>query len=140
MKAKEKLAYQLAKVSHRGQKDDCGFDYFRVHILQVVKLIKQVTTDMELIQAAYLHDVIEDTNYTYEDIKHAFGKRVADLVNEVTHEGNKDEKGHYFPRLCSRDAIILKFADRLSNLSRMEAWDKKRKQHYLKKSKFWREA
>ena len=138
MDKKEKLAYNLAKISHHNQVDDCGFYYFEAHILQVVQLIKQITNDIEIIQATYLHDVIEDTKYTYEDIKHRFGKRVADLVNEVTHEGNKDEKGYYFPRLHSREGILIKFADRLSNLSRMEAWDDERKQHYLKKSKFWK--
>ena len=53
-------------------------------------------------------------------------------------EGKKDEKGYWFPRLKSKDAIIVKFADRLSNLSRMDVWDEERQQHYLKKSKFWR--
>ena len=57
---------------------------------------------------------------------------------EVTHEGRKDEIGYYFPRLKTQRGIVLKFADRISNLSRMESWDDNRKNHYLRKSKFWK--
>ena len=138
MTHKEKTAYWFAEEAHRGQVDDEGLPYFASHILPVVAILQIITKDIEIIQAGYLHDIIEDTEYTYEDIKNRFGKRVADLVNEVTHEGKKDEVGYYFPRLKTKDGIILKFADRLSNLSRMNSWDEKRQQQYLKKSKFWK--
>ena len=112
--------------------------YFENHICQVATIIKQVTKDKEIIAAAYLHDTLEDTKTTYEELKENFGQRVADIVFEMTHEGKKDEKGYWFPRLKSKDAILVKFADRLSNLSRMDVWDEERQQHYLRKSKFWR--
>ena len=48
------------------------------------------------------------------------------------------KNGYWSPRLKTKRGIILKFADRLSNLSRIESWDKKRQEHYLKKSKFWK--
>ena len=118
--------------------DDGGGSYFENHIWQVVAIIKQVTKDKEIIAAAYLHDTLEDTKTTYEELKENFGQRVADIVFEMTHEGKKDEKGYWFPRLKSKDAILVKFADRLSNLSRMDVWDEERQQHYLRKSKFWR--
>ena len=135
---KFKDVYYFACEAHGDQLDDCGHSYFESHVIQVVKILQQVTDDPDIICAAYLHDTIEDTDVTYEDIVERFGKRVADLVMEVTHEGQKDNHGYYFPRLKTRDGILLKFADRLSNLSRMEAWDEKRREHYLKKSKFWK--
>jgi (p)ppGpp synthase/HD superfamily hydrolase len=133
------FAYQFAKAKHEGQLDDSGKDYFLYHVCQVGELVRSVTKDSEVVAAAYLHDTIEDTDTTYEEIKKYFGNRVADLVMELTHEGNKQD-GYTFPRLKSKDAILIKFADRLSNLSRMEAWDEDRQNHYLKRSKFWKEA
>ncbi len=88
--------------------------------------------------AGLLHDTIEDTNTTYEELVQFFGNRVADLVMEVTHEGQKNSKGFYFPRLKSKEGILIKFADRLSNLSRMSTWNEDRKAQYLRKSNFWK--
>lgn len=128
----------FAKEKHKNQKDDCGESYFDAHILQVFCIINEVTTDEDVKCAALLHDTIEDTATTYEELAENFGKRVADLVMEVTHDGQKDAKGFYFPRLQSKDAVLIKFADRLSNLSRMKNWPVERQAHYLRKSKFWK--
>lgn len=130
-------ACSYARIAHEGVKDDMGKDYFLAHVCQVVSILKCVTDDPEVISAGYLHDVIEDTDTTYERIQSIFGQRVADLVMEVTHEGDK-QNGYYFPRLKSRDAILIKLADRLSNISRMESWDIARQEHYLKKTRFWK--
>lgn len=134
----EGKAYDFAEEKHKGQLDDAGNSYFESHIKQVAKIIKQVTRDKDIIAAAYLHDTLEDTKTTLEELKTTFNERVANIVYEVTHEGKKDEKGYWFPRLKSKDAILVKFSDRLSNLSRMDVWDEERQQHYLKKSKFWK--
>lgn len=131
-------AQVFAKLKHEGQIEDCGKDYYETHLQQVYTIVLQVCDDPEILAAALLHDTIEDTETTYEELHTVFGKRIADLVNEVTHEGKKDNKGFYFPRLKSKDAIIIKFADRLSNLSRIENWHPERQDHYLKKSKFWK--
>lgn len=128
----------FARKKHEGQLDDNGNDYFYSHIEQVVRILNKVTNDEDTICAAYLHDTLEDTDTTYEELVDMFGKTVADLVNEVTHDGQADNKGFYFPRLKSHKAIMIKFADRLSNLSRMENWTKDRQLHYLKRSKFWK--
>lgn len=134
----EQKARNFARRKHAGQLDDSGKPYFTAHILQVVRILKLVTDDEELITSAYLHDTLEDTNTTYEEILQTFGKKVANLVLEVTHEGKKDNIGYYYPHLHTLKAYLLKFADRLSNLSRMEAWNQKRQQQYMKKSVFWR--
>ena len=133
-------ARAYARDAHRGQKDDTGANYFKAHIEQVVQIVKKVTKDEKIIAAAYLHDTIEDAGKSVFDIYEQFGTEVALLVYELTHEGKKDNSGYYFPRLRSRDAILIKFADRLSNLSRMETWDSKRRTQYLRKSQFWSNA
>jgi len=131
-------AQGFAVKRHKNQLDDNGKNYVFSHCFQVANIIKFVrSNDFELIAAAYLHDTIEDTPTTYLELCNEFGKRVADLVMEVTHEGSK-KRGYYFPRLHTKDGILLKFADRISNLSRMECWDEKRQNQYIKKSKFWK--
>ena len=133
-------AYCFAEKRHENQKDDCGEPYFHAHVKQVALIMKQITRDEDLIIAALLHDTIEDTETTYEELVTEFGQRVADLVMEVTHDGTNDNYGYYFPRLKTQEGIMLKLADRLSNISRMESWDIARKEHYLKKTKFWKDG
>lgn len=129
-------AYRFARKKHAGQKDDNGYPYF-FHPLQVSKILRLVTQDPNVIAAGLLHDTIEDTQTTYEELVKEFNQDIADLVMEVTHEGDKNT-GYTFPRLHTQRGIMIKFADRLSNLSRMEAWGEERRQHYLLRSKFWK--
>lgn len=136
-KATIQEAITFAKEKHKGQLDDEGKDYFEAHCVQVAEIIKVIAPqDDELIMAAYLHDTLEDTETTNGELAKFFGQRVSGLVLEVTKEGSP--KGNYFPRLKTKDGILLKFADRLSNLSRMNGWPEDRRNHYMKKSKFWR--
>jgi len=125
--------------AHDGQLDDAGKDYFMTHCWQVYEIVKVLyPEDFALQTAALLHDTLEDTDITYEVLLEEFGGDVADLVHEVTHERRADDTGWYFPRLHSIRGIVLKFADRASNLSRMErVWDEARVQKYIKKSTFW---
>ena len=131
-------AMWLADDAHSGQRDDNGDLYTDVHIGQVVEILECVTDDPIILAAAYLHDTLEDTNTTLAQLENEFGHEIASLVHEVTHEGQKDNDGYSFPRLKSKEAIMIKFADRLSNISRMQTWPAKRQEQYLRKSKFWR--
>jgi (p)ppGpp synthase/HD superfamily hydrolase len=133
---KKEMAESFAYEKHYGQLDDNQQEYIK-HPIQVANIVKLITDDEDVICAAYLHDTIENTKTTYQELKDMFGYRIADLVLEVTHEGNKTE-GYTFPRLHSREAILIKFADRLSNLSRMETWSERRKLDYIAKSSFWK--
>jgi hypothetical protein len=81
-----------------------------------------------------------ETECIYEELVKEFGKRVADLVLEVTHEGLKGDYGFFFPRLKSKEAILIKLVDRASNVSRMQCWSEKRQQSYLNKTKFWKDG
>lgn len=129
-------ALEYASEKHKGQLDDQERPYFFAHLVQVHSILKDITDDVETLCAGILHDVIEDTDTTYEDLIREFNKPIADLVNELTQEGTR-ETGYYFPRLQSRKAVMVKFADRLSNLSRMDDWPGDRQLNYLKVSRFW---
>lgn len=132
-------AFVFAKEKHKGVLDDDGKDFFLAHPFVVGSLLRIVAkNDANLIAAGFLHDTIEDTNTTYDDLVKEFNKDIADLVMEVTQEGSKDAHGYYFPRLKTQRGIMLKFADRLSNLSRLKAWSEERRAHYLKRSRFWK--
>lgn len=134
----EYRAAEFARLAHKDQVDDDGLHYFDAHLCHVANIVRACTDDSEMVAAAYLHDTIEDQGVTYEQLEKEFGPRVAGLVHELTHEGQKDQYGFYFPRLKSRDAIVLKLADRMSNLMRMDSWPEDRKAQYLRKTKFWK--
>jgi GTP pyrophosphokinase len=129
-------ALELASERHKGQLDDQGRPYFFAHIVQVHSILKDVTDDEEILCAGILHDIIEDTDTSYDDLIREFNKPIADLVKELTQQGDW-ETGYYFPRLKTRKAIMVKFADRLSNLSRMNDWPGDRQEEYLGMSRFW---
>ena len=132
----EDKALDYASKKHRGQLDDRGRPYFFAHVIQVYNVLQDVTDDEEVLCAGILHDVIEDTDTTYEELVHEFTKEIADLVMEVTFDGDR-ETGRYFPRLHSHKAIVVKFADRLSNLVRMIDWPGDWQEDYLRQSCFW---
>lgn len=124
--------------AYEGQVDD-DREKATDHMFQVCSIIIDLyPDDIELQQAALLHDTIEDGKATYAELISNFGTPVANLVREVSHEGSRST-GYYFPRLKTRRGIMLKFADRLSNISRMESWSAERRQQYLNKSKFWKD-
>lgn len=130
--------YKFAKEKHAGQKDDAGQDYFDAHIMQVADLVSTITPDKTMISAALLHDTLEDTETTEEELREQFGDVITDLVVEVTHTDERNGDGApVFANLHSRNAILIKFADRLSNLLRMDPWDAERQQKYIDRSRFW---
>ena len=137
MERLEDKALEFASERHKGQLDDQGRPYFFAHLVQVHSLLTDVTDDEETLCAGVLHDIIEDTKTSYDDLVREFNKPIADLVMEMTEERDP-EGGSYFPRLHSRKAVLVKFADRLSNLSRMDDWPGDRQLRYLEISRFWR--
>ncbi|MBN1682925.1 HD domain-containing protein [Candidatus Bathyarchaeota archaeon] len=132
----EDKALEFASIKHKGQKDTDGRPYFFAHVIQVYDILQIVSDDDAVISAGVLHEVLTKTDTTYEELLHEFNQEIADLVWEVTFE--EDEDGHYYPRLKSKKAILIRFADRLSRLSRMDDWPGDVQEHYLQSSKFWR--
>lgn len=132
MNSKLSRAIKFASNKHLGQKTDAGGDFFTQHVFKVVQIVNRVTHDDDILCAACLHDVLEDTETTIEEIEEEFGPRVANLVFEVTKTGK-----NCFPNLKSPEAFIIKYADRLLNLATMHPWDNAKRERYLERSKFW---
>ena len=77
------VAYRFAKSLHAGQKRKSGDPYI-VHPVEVAYIAAQLNLDSTAITACLLHDVVEDTGCTYDDVAALFGKPVAELVDGVT--------------------------------------------------------
>src|SRR3954469_11945251 len=80
-------AYAFAEEAHEGQMRASGEPYI-AHPLQVAIILAEMRLDPETLQAALLHDTIEDTAVTYDDIQKTFGQTVAHLVEGVTELGS----------------------------------------------------
>ena len=97
-----------------------------LHPLEAMGIVATITDDQELIAAAALHDLIEDTNVTYDDIKAEFGKRIADIVlsesnNSIANYDNLSwheirEKTMEKLKVASIDSKIVALGDKLSNI------------------------
>ncbi len=127
---KEKKAWKFSKELHQGQvRKFVGLPYFDAHVQKVNATVKQYTTDEDLLCAALLHDTIEDCfedkEVGYHIIEENFGKKVADIVMELTSskeeiENEFDSKADYLIVKMihmTDDALIIKLADRLQNIS-----------------------
>src|SRR5690554_853846 len=85
----ENEALKFATKAHKGQTRKYTEEPYIEHPKRVVALLKSVKHTPEMIAAAYLHDVVEDTEVSNEDIKNRFGAQVASLVEELTDEYEK---------------------------------------------------
>ena len=103
-----------------------GFPYI-VHPMEAMEIVSTMTADQELLAAAALHDTVEDTDVTVEQLRSEFGDRIADLVDvesDVMDEGVSEEdswrarKEAGIRRLAraGRDAKIVALGDKLSNM------------------------
>lgn len=114
-------AKYYAELAHAGQIYNEEVPY-SVHLGQVVEVLKRFgVADDDIYCAAWLHDSIEDTRVSYNDIKDRFGENVAELVYAVTNERGRNRKERNektYPKIYAAgdDAIILKLADRIANV------------------------
>jgi guanosine-3',5'-bis(diphosphate) 3'-pyrophosphohydrolase len=118
-------AVEFAVRYHGDQTRPTGAPYAE-HLLEALEVLVRGAgvTDPGILQAAVLHDVVEDTPCTIEDVRQAFGDRVAAMVGWVTKpepaEGadRKAAKEAYLSRLrdAPDDAVLVKLADRVSNV------------------------
>ncbi len=120
-------AYNYAKSAHDGQLRKSGEPYI-IHPVEVAYIVSTLELDDYAICAALLHDVVEDTSVTLEDIKTEFGPEIAELVDGVTKLGkiisyfDKEEEQvenyRKFFMAMAKDirVLMIKLADRLHNM------------------------
>ncbi len=122
-------AFAFAKACHGDQLRPTGDPYER-HLLEAVEVLVEGAgvTERDLLVAALLHDVVEDTACTLDQVRDRFGPHVAELVDWVTRADPPDGGDRaearlgYLRRLASapREAVLVKLADRLSNVQRLD--------------------
>ena len=125
-----KRAYEYAERKHDGQKRKSGEPYI-IHPLAVAEIVAEIGLDTDAIVAALLHDCLEDTDASFEEISRLFGTTVADLVEGVTKltrvqystmEEQQMENLRKMFMAMSKDirVILIKIADRLHNTRTLE--------------------
>ncbi|MDM8534453.1 bifunctional (p)ppGpp synthetase/guanosine-3',5'-bis(diphosphate) 3'-pyrophosphohydrolase [Clostridiaceae bacterium HSG29] len=133
-----KKVYYFAKEAHEGQKRKSGEDYF-IHPIAVSLILAGMKMDEETIIASILHDVVEDTKYSKEEISEIFGETIALLVDGVTkltnlrYESKEIQKGENLRKMflaMAKDirVVLIKLADRLHNMRTLEYMSVKKKQ------------
>lgn len=129
-------AYYFAKNAHTGQKRASGEEYF-THPCAVAQILIDLRMDSNTIAAAFLHDVLEDTPVTQQDIKNEFGDEVLELVEGVTKldkiefKSQEEEQAENFKKIfvsMAKDirVVIIKLADRLHNMRSLNFLSKER--------------
>jgi len=125
-----KKAFDLASDGHSNQKRLSGEPYV-THPLHVAIYLSKLSMDIETIVSAILHDLIEDTDITYSELKKEFGKEIADIVDGVTkldkinYNSKEEAKADAIRKMViamSKDirVLILKLADRLHNIETID--------------------
>jgi guanosine-3',5'-bis(diphosphate) 3'-pyrophosphohydrolase len=133
----------FAAKKHKLQKRKDGVTPYINHPIEVMQILATVAgvQDCEVLAAAALHDTIEDTQTTAEELREAFGERVLSLVLECTDDKTlpkaerKRLQVEHAPHK-SADAKLIKIADKISNMRDIVAsppteWDEERKDKYL---------
>ncbi|TMF19571.1 MAG: bifunctional (p)ppGpp synthetase/guanosine-3',5'-bis(diphosphate) 3'-pyrophosphohydrolase [Chloroflexi bacterium] len=123
-------AYERAATAHHGQRRLSGEDYVN-HPLEVAAILADLELDAETIAAALLHDTVEDTNLTAEEVRREFGPEVARLVDGVTKLGrislrtDQQQQAENIRKMMVAMAedlrvVLIKLADRLHNMRTLE--------------------
>ena len=124
-------AYSFSDAAHQGQYRKSGEPYIS-HPVAVAEILSQWQLDAQTLIAALLHDVVEDTDVSKDDISRRFGKPVADLVDGVSKldriefQSARDAQADNYRKMLlamARDVrvILIKLADRLHNMRTLEA-------------------
>lgn len=132
------VAYDVAEVAHRGQVRDTGEPYIG-HPLAVANLLADLRLDVATICAGLLHDCVEDTDLTSDQIRAKFGPEVAFLVDGVTKlsqmpwQNRREQQAENFRKMLlamARDirVILIKLCDRLDNMRSIAALSDERQQ------------
>lgn len=123
-------AYDVAAEAHASQRRKSGEPYI-IHPLGVATILSQLQLDELTLAAAFLHDVVEDTEISLDSLKESFGQKVADLVDGVTKLGkieyiSKEEqqienyRKMFLAMAKDIRVVMIKLADRLHNMRTMK--------------------
>ena len=122
----DRAAVFAIRAHHNTERRGKGFPYI-IHPMEAVEIVSTITTDPELLAAAALHDTIEDTDVTVDQIRAEFGERIANLVHAESDQFTEgvseedswhDRKQAAIDRLAAapHDAKIVAMGDKLSNM------------------------
>jgi len=137
-------AKELATSKHEGQFRKFSGEPYVQHPLRVAQTVLRYKNSKELdklMVAAILHDTVEDTDTTIEEIRELFGDLVASLVEELTSDSvkAKENKSLYLSdKMISMSswALVIKLSDRLDNVSDLRHVNKSFRQKYIKETKY----
>ena len=140
-------AISFALRKHNGQLRKDGLPYIThpLRVSEIVKKFKKSHRLHELMAAAILHDTLEDTDTTFDELKENFGELVALIVLGLTNdkiELNKVGKSNYLceklscPKKVSRWALVIKLADRLDNVSDLDIMEDRKFAEKIKKETY----
>jgi (p)ppGpp synthase/HD superfamily hydrolase len=136
------MAFDFARQKHEGQMRKFKKAPYIEHPQEVVKILQQYTNNETIICAAYLHDVLEDTETSYQEIILSFNIQVANIVLELTSLKEKAlemGKAQYLTTKInhmSSEARLIKLADRFHNVSEIEKSPKDFSLKYAKETAF----
>ena len=139
-----KKAFEFADIKHFGQKRNSGEKYI-IHPLNVAYILSEIHADSKTIEAALLHDTIEDCDVSYEELENLFGVEVAKLVESITKINKLNFNGANDALIANQRkilvgmtedvrVIILKLADRLHNMRTLWALSEKRQKANAKET------
>lgn len=127
-------ALMVAQKAHANQQYDI-YPYM-YHIMQVVKIAEDFGYEECIVIATVLHDTLEDTILSYNDIKKAFGGEVAEIVYAVTDELGRnriERKSKTYPKIKENwKATVVKICDRIANMEQSKEYNHKLYEIYLK--------
>lgn len=134
--------YEFCKKAHEGQYRDSGEQYY-IHPFRVAELVLEHTDDMDIVYAALCHDILEDTEYTYDDIAQKISPRVANIVVELTNVSKKSDGNRAARKALDRERIksisseakLIKLCDRVDNLRDMKGFSEGFKRLYKEESR-----
>ena len=123
-------AYHFAKEHHEGQIRKSG-EPFIAHCVEVARLLAQLGLDHTTVAAGLLHDVIEDTPATYEEVADQFGDKIAELIagvtkiDQITYESREARQAETYRKMLLSTVkdirvILIKLADRLHNMRTLD--------------------
>lgn len=142
-------AREFARKKHEGQKRKWNDRPYFTHPTRVAQKVRSLDyATSEMVCAAYLHDVLEDTDTSRDELLNEFGEHITTLVEQLTNEprvkgvNREERKRRELEKIksISWEAKVIKYCDRIDNLSEMENCQEGFKIKYVRESKNLSEA